>query len=155
MAMPRVNTSKSCPSAGIHVCPETFFAFFFNQLEAFYVRSDTYRHFSPPAELGPRMQDTLCAMCDGRPVILLDDVDWTDEADFIVASERLTVPTMAFSIRECSDIVRLCLTQDAVHRLDFSPMVVQNESCYRDASQGHDRRISDRSGYHQPNPDRR
>ena len=38
---------------------------------------------------------------------------------------------------------------------DGVPMVVQNESCYRDASQGHDRRISDRSGYHQPNPNRR
>ena len=113
------------------------------------------RHFSPPAELGPRMQDTLCAMRDGRPVILLDDVDRTNEADLVVASERLTVPTMALSIRKCSGIVRLCLTRDAVHRLDFSPMVVQNESCYRDASQGHDRRISDRSGYHQPNPDRR
>ena len=74
------------------------------------------------------MQDTLRAMCDGRPVILLDDVDWENEADFIVAAERLIVPTMALLIRECSDIICLFLTRDAVDRLDLAPMVVQNES---------------------------
>lgn len=85
-------------------------------------------NFLPPTELASRMQDAVRAMREGRPVILLDDADRENEADLIVAAERVTIQTMALLIRECSGIVCLCLTPDAVRRLDLSPMVAQNES---------------------------
>ncbi len=75
-----------------------------------------------------RLEQALEAMRDGRPVILTDDATRENEADLIVAAERLTVPVMALLIRECSGIVCLCLTKDAVQQLDLPPMVENNES---------------------------
>ncbi len=87
----------------------------------------------PPADPGPRLQEALQAMCEGRPVILMDDADRENEADLIVAAEKLTVPTMALLIRECSGIVCLCLSRDAVHGLELPPMVTRNESRFSTA----------------------
>ena len=55
-------------------------------------------------------------------VILLDDHDRENEADLIVAAERLTVETMALMIRECSGIVCLCLPPETVSALALPPM---------------------------------
>lgn len=85
------------------------------------------------ADISPRMKNALHAVREGRPVILVDDADRENEADLIVAAERLTVPTMALLIRECSGIVCLCLTRDAVQRLDLPPMVPRNESRFSTA----------------------
>lgn len=86
---------------------------------------------SPVAStLEQRITRALDAMRAGIPVVLLDDFDRENEADLIVAAEKLTVPTMAMLIRECSGIVCLCLTSDAVRNLDLPPMVAQNDSPY-------------------------
>jgi 3,4-dihydroxy 2-butanone 4-phosphate synthase len=77
-----------------------------------------------------RITQALAAMRAGIPVVLLDDFDRENEADLIVAAERLTVDTMALLIRECSGIVCLCLTADAVAHLELPPMAVHNESPY-------------------------
>ncbi len=74
------------------------------------------------------MQAALDAMREGRPVILLDDENRENEADLIIAAEKLTVSTMALLIRECSGIVCLCLTQEAVQHLQLSPMTNRNQS---------------------------
>jgi 3,4-dihydroxy 2-butanone 4-phosphate synthase len=66
----------------------------------------------------------------GVPVILLDDDDRENEADLIVAADRLTVDTMALMIRECSGIVCLCLTADAVRALELPMMTARNGSRY-------------------------
>jgi len=87
----------------------------------------------PPADLGSRLREALQAMREGRPVILMDDADRENEADLIVAAEKLTVPTMALLIRECSGIVCLCLSRDAVHGLELPPMVTRNESRFSTA----------------------
>lgn len=85
------------------------------------------------ADAATRMRDALHAMREGRPVVLVDDEDRENEADLIVAAERLTVPTMALLIRECSGIVCLCLTRDAIRRLELPPMVAHNESRFSTA----------------------
>lgn len=64
----------------------------------------------------------------GRPVILVDDFDRENEADLIVAAERISTAAMAMLIRECSGIVCLCLTEEACKRLELPPMVRNNES---------------------------
>jgi 3,4-dihydroxy 2-butanone 4-phosphate synthase len=75
-----------------------------------------------------RLAEALIAMREGRPVILTDDRDREDEADLIVAAERITVPVMAQIIRECSGIVCLCLTDEYLQRLNLPPMIEENES---------------------------
>jgi 3,4-dihydroxy 2-butanone 4-phosphate synthase len=58
----------------------------------------------------PRIAAALDALRAGRALVLQDDHDRENEADPIVAAERLTPETMALLIRECSWIVCLCLT---------------------------------------------
>jgi 3,4-dihydroxy 2-butanone 4-phosphate synthase len=69
----------------------------------------------------------------GRPVILMDDFDRENEADLIVAADKLTVPTMAQLIRDGSGIVCLCMPGEALDRLGLAPMVPVNESRYATA----------------------
>ena len=77
-----------------------------------------------------RVSAALKAMRAGIPVVLLDDLDRENEADLIVAAERLTVETMALLIRECSGIVCLCLPAETVEKLELPPMCIRNESRY-------------------------
>ncbi|TAL53943.1 3,4-dihydroxy-2-butanone-4-phosphate synthase [Pandoraea sp.] len=79
-------------------------------------------------DIHERMEDALHTMRAGRPVILMDDADRENEADLIVAAEKLSVSTMALLIRECSGIVCLCLTKHVAERLRLPPMVSHNES---------------------------
>ena len=84
----------------------------------------------PPASLKDRLAAAARAMRDGRPVLLTDDGEREDEADLIVAADRLNEPVMALLIRECSGIVCLCLPGETVDRLQLPPMVRSNGSRY-------------------------
>lgn len=64
----------------------------------------------------------------GRPVIVMDDFDRENEADLIVAADKLTVPVMAQLIRDGSGIVCLCLTDEALDHLQLPQMVPANGS---------------------------
>ena len=81
-------------------------------------------------DLDGRIAAALEATRTGTPVILLDDFDRENEADLIVAADKLTTETMALMIREYSGIVCLCLSSDAVRALDLPPMVQDNGSRY-------------------------
>ena len=81
-------------------------------------------------DLDGRIAAALAATKAGIPVILLDDFDRENEADLIVAAEKLTVETMALMIRECSGIVCLCLSADKVRELELPPMAIENGSRY-------------------------
>lgn len=81
-------------------------------------------------DLEGRIAAALDATRAGIPVILLDDFDRENEADLIVAAEKLTVETMALMIRECSGIVCLCLPHEKVRALDLPPMAADNGSRY-------------------------
>jgi 3,4-dihydroxy 2-butanone 4-phosphate synthase len=67
----------------------------------------------------------------GHPVILVDDRDRENEADLIVAAERISTSAMAMLIRECSGIVCLCLAEETCKRLELPPMVPNNESRFK------------------------
>ena len=81
-------------------------------------------------DLEGRIAAALAATRAGIPVILLDDFDRENEADLIVAAEKLTVETMALVIRECSGIVCLCLSAERVRELELPPMAIENGSRY-------------------------
>lgn len=89
---------------------------------------NTYTLHSP--DLDGRIEAALAATRAGIPVILLDDFDRENEADLIVAAEKLTVESMALMIRECSGIVCLCLSADKVRELELPPMAAENGSRY-------------------------
>ncbi|WP_236844264.1 3,4-dihydroxy-2-butanone-4-phosphate synthase [Bordetella sp. 02P26C-1] len=80
-----------------------------------------------------RLARALHHMRLGRPVILMDDDDRENEADLIVAADKLTVPVMAQLIRDCSGIVCLCLTDETLDRLQLPPMVSRNQSRFSTA----------------------
>jgi len=81
-------------------------------------------------DVPPRIAAALDAMRAGRPVVLQDDDDRENEADLIVAAEKLTDATMALLIHECSGIVCLCLPDAKVRALELSPMAAANGSRY-------------------------
>jgi 3,4-dihydroxy 2-butanone 4-phosphate synthase len=78
--------------------------------------------------LSVRIEAALDAMRQGRPVVLLDDEDRENEADLILAAEKITDREMARLIRDGSGIVCLCLTPEQADRLDLPPMVEHNQS---------------------------
>lgn len=80
-----------------------------------------------------RLQHALGEMRMGRPIILIDNFDRENEADLVTAAETITVTTMARFIREGSGIVCLCLTAEALDRLELPQMVSTNESCHQTA----------------------
>lgn len=75
-----------------------------------------------------RLEQALHDMRIGRPVLMLDDTDRENEADLIVAADKITVPVMAQLIRDGSGIVCLCLQDEVIERLALTPMVSHNES---------------------------
>lgn len=95
--------------------------------------SEISNESSVSGSLAERIARALDAMREGRPVVLLDDDDRENEADLILAAERLTPANMAMMIRECSGIVCLCLSDEKVRALELPPMVAHNESRNRTA----------------------
>jgi 3,4-dihydroxy 2-butanone 4-phosphate synthase len=83
-----------------------------------------------PADMATRMAAALDAVRFGVPVVVLDDADRENEADLIIAADKLTLPGMAMLIRECSGIVCLCLTAEKSASLGLRPMVENNRSQY-------------------------
>ncbi|PAS96250.1 MAG: 3,4-dihydroxy-2-butanone-4-phosphate synthase [Candidatus Dactylopiibacterium carminicum] len=80
------------------------------------------------AVLVSRVEAALAAMRAGLPVVLMDDYDRENEADLILAAERITEQSMAQLIRDCSGIVCLCLTEARLARLALPQMVAHNDS---------------------------
>ncbi len=85
------------------------------------------------APFASRLARALHDMRLGRPVILMDDFDRENEADLIVAADKLTVPVMAQLIRDCSGIVCLCLPGEALDALQLPMMTQRNESRFSTA----------------------
>jgi 3,4-dihydroxy 2-butanone 4-phosphate synthase len=86
--------------------------------------------YSPHSQLGTpmkRMEQALDALRDGRGVLVTDDEQRENEGDLIFAAQSLTRKQVAMLIRECSGIICLCLTDEAVRQLKL-PMMVENNS---------------------------
>ena len=77
-----------------------------------------------------RLPRALDDLRQGRPVLLMDDFDRENEADLIVAAEKLSLEMMARLIRDGSGIVCLCLSDEKLQQLALPPMVSDNQSRY-------------------------
>ncbi|MCU4615292.1 3,4-dihydroxy-2-butanone-4-phosphate synthase [Acinetobacter lwoffii] len=89
--------------------------------------------FSALAPAEQRILQALEDLCQGKPVLVMDDFDRENEADLIVAAETLTIETMARMIRDGSGIVCLCLTDELANHLELPPMVQDNSSQFKTA----------------------
>lgn len=85
-----------------------------------------------PIALAP-LPEILAHLRAGKPVLVLDDADRENEADLIVAADRISAETMALLIREGSGIVCLCIRPDKASELKLRPMVEVNRSRYATA----------------------
>lgn len=79
------------------------------------------------------LPQVLARIRAGEPVLVLDDADRENEADLIVAADRITPATMAMLIREGSGIVCLCIPPERASALKLRPMVEVNRSRYATA----------------------
>jgi 3,4-dihydroxy 2-butanone 4-phosphate synthase len=79
------------------------------------------------------LPDVLARIAAGEPVLVLDDADRENEADLIVAADRIRPETMAMLIREGSGIVCLCIRPEHAGALKLRPMVEVNRSRYATA----------------------
>ncbi|MDE2430310.1 MAG: 3,4-dihydroxy-2-butanone-4-phosphate synthase [Burkholderiales bacterium] len=84
----------------------------------------------PQLPFAQRLPRALADLRAGRPVLLMDDFDRENEADLIIAAEKINTESMARLIRDGSGIVCLCLTDDKLQQLALPPMVAHNESRY-------------------------
>ncbi|MBN3859853.1 3,4-dihydroxy-2-butanone-4-phosphate synthase [Neisseriaceae bacterium PsAf] len=66
----------------------------------------------------------------GKPIAMTDDADRENEADLIIAAEKISTPLMAMMIRYGSGIVCLCLDKQQAEALALKPMVANNQSKY-------------------------
>lgn len=82
-------------------------------------------HFGDPQT---RVERALESLQQGRGVLLVDDEERENEGDIIFPAESITREQMAMLIRECSGIVCLCLTDEAIGRLQLPMMVSDNSS---------------------------
>lgn len=88
---------------------------------------------SPGTVVLSPLPDVLREVAAGRPVLVLDDAGRENEADLIVAADRIRADTMALLIREGSGIVCLCIRPERASTLRLKPMVEVNRSRYATA----------------------
>ena len=94
----------------------------------------TVQSISPEGALAPSpLSHVLAQMRAGRPVLVLDDAERENEADLIVAADRIDAATMALLIREGSGIVCLCIRPAQAQAMQLHPMVEVNRSRYATA----------------------
>ncbi|HEY0822512.1 MAG TPA: 3,4-dihydroxy-2-butanone-4-phosphate synthase [Ramlibacter sp.] len=79
------------------------------------------------------LPEVLARLRAGEPVLVLDADDRENEADLVVAADRITPATMALLIREGSGIVCLCIRPEQASALKLRPMVETNRSRYATA----------------------
>ncbi|MGI8948782.1 MAG: 3,4-dihydroxy-2-butanone-4-phosphate synthase [Ornithinimicrobium sp.] len=77
--------------------------------------------------------DALQALRDGRPVLVLDDLDRENEGDVILAAQTITPAWMGWTIRHSSGYVCVPMPDEWADRLELPPMVALNEDPRRTA----------------------
>lgn len=77
--------------------------------------------------------EALAALREGRPVLVLDDVDRENEGDVVLAAATLTDAWCAWAIRHSSGYLCAPLTGELADRLELPQMVERNEDELRTA----------------------
>lgn len=73
------------------------------------------------------IEEALQALRDGRPVLVLDDLDRENEGDVVLAAQTVTPAWMGWTIRHSSGYVCVPMPDEWADRLELPPMVSLNE----------------------------
>jgi len=73
-----------------------------------------------------RFDAALCAMREGRMLILVDDADRENEGDLVVAAQFVTEAHVAFMARQARGLVCLALSHELCDHLALEPMTAVN-----------------------------
>lgn len=79
------------------------------------------------------IEEALEAMREGRPVLVLDDVDRENEGDVIAAGQTLTDEWTAWAVRHSSGYLCAPMTNEWADRLELPLMVEANQDSLRTA----------------------
>ncbi|CAL4041944.1 3,4-dihydroxy-2-butanone 4-phosphate synthase [Buchnera aphidicola (Tetraneura ulmi)] len=77
-----------------------------------------------------RIETAISELKKGNGIILLDNENRENEGDLIFSSETMTVEQMAFTIKYCSGIVCLCITEEKRKKLKLPMMVKKNTNTF-------------------------
>jgi 3,4-dihydroxy 2-butanone 4-phosphate synthase / GTP cyclohydrolase II len=80
-----------------------------------------------------KLEDALDALAHGRIIIVADSEDRENEADFLVAAEKVTPETVHFMISQGRGQLCMPVTQSIARRLNLKPMVARrspNTPCF-------------------------
>src|ERR1700712_2415397 len=69
----------------------------------------------------------LAALCEGRPVIVVDNESRENEGDLILAAQFATQEWLAFLIRHTSGFICAPMTHEIADRLELPLMVLNNQ----------------------------
>ena len=73
-----------------------------------------------------RIRNALDELRRGGPVVVADDDERENEADLILAAEKVTPQSIAFTVRHTSGLICVALEGGRATELDLPPMVAQN-----------------------------
>ncbi|WMC19763.1 MAG: 3,4-dihydroxy-2-butanone-4-phosphate synthase [Enterobacteriaceae bacterium PC38] len=78
-----------------------------------------------------RVKKAIKSLKKKNGIILIDDKNRENEGDIIFAAENITIPQMALTIRNCSGIVCLCITEKLRKKFFLPMMVIKNSSKFQ------------------------
>ncbi len=79
------------------------------------------------------LAEALEALREGRPVLVLDDLDRENEGDIILAAQTITPGWMGWTIRHSSGYVCVPMPAEWADRLELPLMVTNNQDSLRTA----------------------
>ncbi len=83
-----------------------------------------------PLRLDP-IETVLEEFRQGRPVLLVDNVDRENEGDVVLATEAVTPEMVAFLMTNARGLICISLSEEAARKLDLPLQVVNNNSPYQ------------------------
>lgn len=90
-------------------------------------------HDSNPADREPKegklasIEDIVCAVRDGKLVVLVDDENRENEGDLVIAAEKITPEIINFMITHGKGLLCMPMSAERAAELHFPPMVERNE----------------------------
>ncbi|MDQ1500375.1 MAG: 3,4-dihydroxy 2-butanone 4-phosphate synthase / cyclohydrolase, partial [Actinomycetota bacterium] len=76
------------------------------------------------------VEEAAAAVAAGRFVVVLDDADRENEADLIMAADRVTPEALAFMVRHTSGLVCVGMTGERLDELELPLMVPKNSDSF-------------------------
>lgn len=72
------------------------------------------------------IEEVLQDVCQGKPVIIVDDENRENEGDVVIAAQFASQETINFMVKEARGIVCTPMRREALAHLDIGPMVTHN-----------------------------